>query len=266
MRTSVAHRPDGFSIVELMVALALGSLITIAAVSLFSTNQRTFMLQQGITEVQEQGRFALDYMSLDIRKLGYMEQGDEAVIPAAMGERPGIVLNTISVKGINYLPSTEGGNNATDNDRLTFSYMGEVDCEGDAAAAREFIVVTYWVDGNGSLRCQGSVDPATRGVELVRGVRSFQVLFGIDVSEDEQAVVGQYTRASGLTATDVVLAARVGLLIGDRVEGVPDVPPGRNFAVLDKQLVSGVAPLDQGELLRVFTTTVKVRNYDWDGV
>lgn len=267
MKQHAARSQHGFSIVELMVALLLGSMITVAAVSLFSTNQRTFLLQQGITGVQEQGRFALDYMSLDIRKLGYMEQADEATVNAAMGtSRPGVVLNDLTRDGILYPRSTEGGNNATDNDRLTFAYMGTVDCEGDQSAVRTFIVVTYWVDGAGSLFCQGSVDPATGGVALVRGVRSFQVLFGRDTTLDEQPEVTQYVQASTLGAGDPVLGVRIGIVIGDRVEGVPDIPDGRNFAVLDKQLVSGQAPLDQRELLRVFTTTVKVRNYDWSGV
>lgn len=260
---------QGFSIIELVVALLLGSLITIAAVSLFGTNQRTFMLQQGITSVQEQGRFALDYMSLEIRKLGYMELADAGLIPAGQGTRPGLVRSNINLGGVTYPAASEGGGAADANDRLTFSYMagpGDADCEGDSPAARSFIVVTYWVDDNDVLWCRGSADPGSTGVELVRGVRSFQVLYGLDGVVDEQPEVRQYVRADAVGAADVVLAVRVGLLLGERVEGVPPVPAGRNFLVLDKSLQSGAAPLDREELLRVFTTTVKARNYDSEGV
>ena len=41
----------GFSLVELMVALLLGTLITAAAVQMFITNQRSFRLQQTMSEV-----------------------------------------------------------------------------------------------------------------------------------------------------------------------------------------------------------------------
>ena len=63
----------GFSMVELMVALLLGSLVTVVALQLLGTNQRAFRLQQSLLDVQEQGRFALDYIARDLRMMGYVQ-------------------------------------------------------------------------------------------------------------------------------------------------------------------------------------------------
>ena len=62
---------SGFSLVELMVAMALGLLITGAALSLFSTNQRMFQLQQGESELQEQGYLAMRFIVEDVRMAGF---------------------------------------------------------------------------------------------------------------------------------------------------------------------------------------------------
>ena len=61
----------GFSIVELMVSLVLGSMLTLAAVQLFGVNQRTFVTQQSLTRVLDDGQLALRFLSDDIRKAGY---------------------------------------------------------------------------------------------------------------------------------------------------------------------------------------------------
>jgi type IV pilus assembly protein PilW len=61
----------GFSLVELMIALALGSMVTAGVVQLFSANSETHNLLIGQSRMQESGRFALDFIGRDIRKAGY---------------------------------------------------------------------------------------------------------------------------------------------------------------------------------------------------
>jgi prepilin-type N-terminal cleavage/methylation domain-containing protein len=66
----MGSKQRGFSLVELMVALLLGTLITAAAVQMFITNQRSFRLQQTMSEVQETGRFAAELISKELRMAG----------------------------------------------------------------------------------------------------------------------------------------------------------------------------------------------------
>src|SRR5690606_37044356 len=62
---------NGFSLVELMVALLLGSLISIAATQLFLVNRQADNLQQGLSSVQDQGRFIFNFLSRDLMQAGY---------------------------------------------------------------------------------------------------------------------------------------------------------------------------------------------------
>lgn len=250
----------GFSIVELMVALAIGSAVVLAAISLLTTNQRTFQLQQGLTDVQQQGRFALDYLSADLRRSGYFEDAS-GLGPGDVGLR----RTAITIGGVNYPPITEGGAAATADDRLTFSYWGDVDCEGDTLGTPAVVVNTYFVN-NGDLVCQGSIDATTTGIALVVGVESFQVLYGVDDGPNGGMAIQRYKRADQVLATDVVGAVRLAVLIGTPPPAGGLNQTALNFAVLDKQLTAGTAPLDQPRIRRLFTTTVMVRNFDGSNI
>jgi len=61
---------SGFSLVELMIALTLGLVITGVVVQIFTSSRSTYDLEEGLSEVQEQGRFAMEYLAGDVRQAG----------------------------------------------------------------------------------------------------------------------------------------------------------------------------------------------------
>ncbi len=65
------HSQQGYTLIELMVALALGLLISAAAIQLFITSQTTFSLQQGGADVQDSSIFGLELMSRNARMSNY---------------------------------------------------------------------------------------------------------------------------------------------------------------------------------------------------
>jgi type IV pilus assembly protein PilW len=62
----------GVTVIELMVALLLGLLLTGGAIQLFVSNRATYGFNEGLARVQENGRFALDAMSYHTRLAGYL--------------------------------------------------------------------------------------------------------------------------------------------------------------------------------------------------
>jgi type IV pilus assembly protein PilW len=60
----------GFSLIELMIALTLGLVITGVVVQVFSSSRSTYDLEEGLAEIQEQGRFAMEFLASDIRQSG----------------------------------------------------------------------------------------------------------------------------------------------------------------------------------------------------
>lgn len=60
----------GFSLVELMVAITLGLLLTAGMIQLFSSTKVTFRTNDAVARVQENGRFALEILKLQLREAG----------------------------------------------------------------------------------------------------------------------------------------------------------------------------------------------------
>jgi type IV pilus assembly protein PilW len=69
MRFNVAK---GLSLVELMISLLVGSIITAGVVQLYSANSETYRLVAGQSRMQESARFALAFIERDVQKAGNM--------------------------------------------------------------------------------------------------------------------------------------------------------------------------------------------------
>ncbi len=61
----------GFSLIELMLALALGLVIVTGIVQLFVSNSQTYTVLNGQARMQENARFALEFISRGARSAGY---------------------------------------------------------------------------------------------------------------------------------------------------------------------------------------------------
>jgi len=68
----------GFSLIELMLALALGVVVTAGIVSLFVGNNQTYTLLSGQSRMQENARFAVDFIGRSARAAGYRGCAPEA--------------------------------------------------------------------------------------------------------------------------------------------------------------------------------------------
>jgi type IV pilus assembly protein PilW len=73
-RTSSTTRRTtrGFSLVELMVALALGLLLSIAMAYVYLSSKTAFSRQQQLSSIQQSVRIAFEYLSTDARMVGHM--------------------------------------------------------------------------------------------------------------------------------------------------------------------------------------------------
>ena len=71
-------RAQGFSLIELMLALALGVVVTAGIVTLFVGNNQTYTLLNGQSRMQENARFAVDFISRSARAAGYFGCDPEA--------------------------------------------------------------------------------------------------------------------------------------------------------------------------------------------
>lgn len=67
-------RQAGLSLVELMIAITLSSLLMLGVVQVFLSSKATYTSNQALSAIQESGRFAIELLARDIRNTGYKGQ------------------------------------------------------------------------------------------------------------------------------------------------------------------------------------------------
>ncbi len=69
---SVHRHMEGFSLVELMVAMLISLILMAGVIQIFTGTKNTFITQEGTSRLQENVRFALSGLSEDISAAGYL--------------------------------------------------------------------------------------------------------------------------------------------------------------------------------------------------
>lgn len=72
MNTNHTHgRQRGVTLIELMVALVIGSFLIIGAVQVYTQSRSAYVVNENIARVQENGEFAFDVIEPDLRMASY---------------------------------------------------------------------------------------------------------------------------------------------------------------------------------------------------
>ena len=184
---------SGFTLVELMVALALSVFLMGGAILMYLSVQRTYADAEQLSRMQENIRFASDYLVRDIRNAGFRDE-----FTLSIGQSASIREQIASL--------SDSGSS------LTIRYAGRGHCQREFD---EYAVVenTYFLDvESGELRCQGRAVPADSGdptgsIALVGGLTgvAFRLLL-LDGSETTSD-----TTCSDNPGEQRCLAVRVGL-------------------------------------------------------
>ena len=67
----LGKKEGGFSLVEVMISLVLGLIITISLIEIFISNNQFYRVQHAQARLQENGRYAMQYLTRQIRNVGY---------------------------------------------------------------------------------------------------------------------------------------------------------------------------------------------------
>lgn len=70
-RLTRRHWQHGFTIVEIMVSLAIGMLVSALVVTIFSASARTYRVASSVGDLQETGRVAMEAIERDARNSGF---------------------------------------------------------------------------------------------------------------------------------------------------------------------------------------------------
>ncbi|MBF0233240.1 MAG: prepilin-type N-terminal cleavage/methylation domain-containing protein [Desulfamplus sp.] len=154
------HRQKGFSLIEILIAMAIASILSLAMYS-FNTNQtRSHVTQEAIVEMNQNVRAALHFMSSEIRMAGCDPSGDAGA--GFLTNISGYVTTPSSTAIAFSMDFTGGEADGIDNDGdgvvddSRESYDGQCNSTGEMVryrfdAGTNRILRGYWINDPGPL-------------------------------------------------------------------------------------------------------------------
>ena len=85
---STSRSQRGLSLIEIMVALAIAAILLLGLSQIFVGSKNVYRLQEGMARVQENARFALQYLEENVRMAGYMGCGNDIDLTTRAGSPP----------------------------------------------------------------------------------------------------------------------------------------------------------------------------------
>lgn len=125
LREKTCDSQKGFTLVDLLIALAISSLLLVAIYNIFISQQKIYGVREQIAEMQQNARAAIDLLDRELRMAGYDPTG-------AAGA--GILVATATT--IQFTMDLNGDGDSTDpGENVTYSLV-DFDGDGDQDLVR----------------------------------------------------------------------------------------------------------------------------------
>jgi type IV pilus assembly protein PilW len=286
----------GFTLVELLVGMAVSVIFAVGIVELLVNSRQTFKTQNALAQMQEDGAFISETLNREIRRAGYkLNAWDTTIIINQLFEQES---ESSLVSGAN-LPNIQpfgaaeylrgGGDNggALDNTPDSIMFRYQIDDPDDLNATLcgsgldyhnnddgngNVLFIGLYVDGNGVLQCAAKLktdvnndgDSTNDGyvaleapVALIANVENLRFLYGEDTDNDSQHSANRYLDAAQITDWTKVVSVRLSLVLRSDDSNI-------SLGASDQYMLNGqqitAATAGQGRLYQVFSTTVALRN------
>lgn len=256
-------RQLGLSMIELLVALVISSLLILGITQIYIDNRRSYVFQQSQGENQEGSRYAMLVLQQELDKAGYRRltdtpatevfPSDSSLTGCTFAEGKAIAWNnTNSSLCIRYEPR-----NQTDRDCLG-NTLADVPDEPDKEAPSIFFERLYV--SNGSLMCATK----TSAGELLTGVAGLRFEFGLETDASPRVLdryVAQQAVSDGIvTVRYAALMRSSAAKVRDTVDDSPALAQWQALSGAPAPTITALKSADSGQIYQVSQSTVMLRN------
>jgi type IV pilus assembly protein PilW len=281
----------GLTLVEMMVALAVGLAVVLSAARLLGLANVAYAAQAESAALDDAGRNALELLGRAVRQAAYadpMQLDLSAPVDGLPARLAGLDARSLGATTAGIAVPLAAVANGSDVLAVRFPGAGTgsgdgsvVDCAGFTVAAGEEGWSIFYVakngDGEPELRCKYRGASNWSADAVLTGVDSFQVLYGLDTDTPRDGAANRYVNADAIRALDAALPAglppqefnrrthwkrvvsvRVGLLLhGTRATRQDHA--SREFQLFGPLHAAGAAKSDAGTVLREDALPDKLR-------
>lgn len=271
MKKDLARVPNGmhgFSLIELMIAMTIGLVLSLVVGQIFLGSRATFTSTDNLSRLQENSRFALTVLTRELRSSSF--RSDPRV------PRP----TAFPLATAPAITGSDGGTTLPDQITIRFQGSGTTlvadgtmqDCVGTRIVYGTAVVNTFFIQADTANNSEPTLFCNATGATtcavgaagcfaLVPGVENMQLLYGEDTgaapyTSNPDGSIDRWVTAGSVSNWDNVLSVRLSLLLrtADRVGATTDT---KSYAMSG---TSVSAPGNDTRLRRVFTSVINLRN------
>lgn len=252
----ISPRQRGMSLIEIMVALTISLALLAGFVQIFISSKKTYQVQNNVGRLQENGRFALDILTRNLRQAGYADFSADVHKSSEFVGAPSSAADVICILSGRTRFICGANGSGTGSDWFQVSFETDKDCLGNTlpSAAKGVTVNRFTIDSDGNLTCLGNGNASSQ--PMVEGVQEMRIRYGINSGGKIDQVATRYVPApaAGSSDWDKVVSVRLCLLIRSLEDNQVDKP-------LDYQDCGDakITPSDR-RMRRRFTVTTNTRN------
>ncbi|MBV1873366.1 MAG: PilW family protein [Gammaproteobacteria bacterium] len=223
----------GFSLVELMISLGLGMLLMTAVIQTYLSSLEVEKTVLGNSEVQENARFALQFIETNIQQAGFVADPNKTKQAFYAAQDKSVFKDDETLLGFDGKSDSESNkpDSFAETDQLFFRFVSGVktkgesaswyDCQGGELSDNEDVQMIFFINAETqSLSCSVLSSGKWLSQPLINDVKDFQLLYGIDTSND--GVINQYVDASKITAWNNVRTVQVELVLNSSINSNTD--------------------------------------------
>ena len=250
-----------FSLIELLVAMAIGLVLTLLVANLFIGSRNTNNTTDEVSRLQENMRYAYQLLTRSIHHAGY--RSDPSADPTLIFTGPTVALT-----------GTNGGGTSPDTFTIAFQGSGSgagladasvVDCLGLPFDQNVTVVNRFYIragaSGSQALWCDSTIAGVLVSGEVVPDVDNMQILYGedTDIVEPRDWIPNRFVPITSVTNVDNIRAVRIALLFSTSSNNPSARTDFDTSGTIDLNGVAVPVPRDK-QIRRVAVWNINLRN------
>ncbi len=261
----------GFSVVEVMIALVVGLVVVAGVGQMYLGSKQSYRLNEAQSRMQEDGRFALEYLARNIRLAGY-KTNPLPIQPEPFPANSPADSASPKFEAGQVITGLYGGTGTADSSRISVRFQGLLlgtgvtgvtpvkDCLSRDVGVGIVTINTFALDAaHHELQCTAvnptpGVNPSGSTQPLIGGFGNLLVLYGLDTDDEPRTMrsANRYLSAANVGANwQNVTSVRIRFDLRSAEDNVAPTPTTYTF--------NGASFTDR-RLVKRFETTMSLRN------
>jgi type IV pilus assembly protein PilW len=283
MNKNLARKAQGFSLIEMMIAILISTIIIGVALSQLLASRTLFARQEDNSRIEENARYALDFLGKNARMAAFSNKASGITEDPPKDQLFSFNCGSVTVDGssASFNPCT-GNGTGTNSDYFAIwtnpPASKEETCSGLAVANSVTTIANLFYISDSQLRCRSyTINNTTNAATyinnsdaaIIDGIDNMQILYGITDQSYGSNTPTRYVSAATIEALAnnsllknkwaSVVSMRISLLVGtglnDRGDNVDPIA-GRNFSIADAPTIN----YTDGNLRKIYSSTVALNN------